>query len=297
MKKITLKISVFLLLTMCVLQVQAQALWTENGTYKISTSGPTALPNPELYMTINGATGDLEWAEELPGDDETQLWTVTGHRYAAAEHDSGNGASYMEVTATITGVGTFTMATNSVATDGNNITIIARPGEPMDNTADLSDLSGLDQFQRRKTKVDANGNYSSTGSTPSGGNNALFLKTPWSNGARFGVVPAAAGDPVQFNGSAPQPLQFHFVSALSAEKFDTSSIFVSNPVNEQLSIKGLPSNINKVSLYSLLGSEVITKKLDAQSSLAIDVSALTSGMYIVKMISDNGSFSKKIIKQ
>ncbi|WP_282135219.1 T9SS type A sorting domain-containing protein [Seonamhaeicola maritimus] len=292
MKKITLKISAFLLLVMFGLQVDAQPiLWTEDGTYKIGARGTN------FFMTINGTTGALEWNTELPGDDPTQVWAIVGHRFAASEHDGGNGAGYMEITATIPGVGNFTMATDAVSTDGNNITIIARPGDPIDKTADLTDLSGLDQFQRRKAKVDANGDPDSGGTNPADGNNALFLKTPWSNGARYGVTPTAAGDPVEFNGGGIDVIDYHLVQSLSTKAFNASSIFIANPVKNELSVKGLTSNISQVAIYSLLGQEVLSRKLNGESSLNLDISALTSGMYIVDFKGENGSLTKKIVKQ
>jgi hypothetical protein len=85
--------------------------------------------------------------------------------------------------------------------------------------------------------------------------------------------------------------------SLSADKFDTSSIFISNPVNNVLSIKGLSPNVKQVSVYSLLGKEVLTRNVETQSAINVDMSALSSGMYLVKMQGDNGSFSKKIVKQ
>jgi hypothetical protein len=84
---------------------------------------------------------------------------------------------------------------------------------------------------------------------------------------------------------------------LSNDKFDTSSIFISNPVNNEISIKGLTSNVKEVSVYSLLGQKMITEEVNAESSLTMDASSLSSGMYLVEMKGDNGSFTKKIVKQ
>ncbi|WP_396600656.1 T9SS type A sorting domain-containing protein [Algibacter sp. R77976] len=293
MKKITLKISAFLLLTMFALQVQGQALYTVEGTYKISTSGLS----PNLYVTVNTSTGAVEWAEELPGDDELQLWTIQNHRTPAS-------AGLMEITGNITGLGTITLCTGDDSAHPAQ-TLIARPGDPVsvayDGTSDpisySGDYSGLDQFQRRKAKVNAEGLADATGSNPSDGNNALFLRNTLGTNSRYGVIPAAAGDPVQFDGGGIDVLQFHLVTPLSIVDFDTSSIFISNPVNEVLSIKGLTDNVKQVSVYSLLGSEVLTKKLSSKSDINLDVSGLSAGMYIVKLQGDNGSFSKKIIKQ
>ena len=86
-------------------------------------------------------------------------------------------------------------------------------------------------------------------------------------------------------------------TVLSTNDFDASSVFVSNPVNKALTIKGLTNNIEQVSIYSLLGNRVLESKVDGKSSLELDVNSLSSGMYIVRMTGDNVSFSKKIVKQ
>ncbi|APY11861.1 hypothetical protein BWZ22_11725 [Seonamhaeicola sp. S2-3] len=89
---------------------------------------------------------------------------------------------------------------------------------------------------------------------------------------------------------------FEAATVLSTNDFDVSSIFVSNPVNNQMSIKGLDSNVEQVSVFSLIGQEILTRKVNGQSSLSIDVSSLTSGMYLVEMKGGNKVFVKKIIK-
>ena len=275
MKKITLKISTFFLLTLFALQVYSQAacpeVWTVNGTYKISTCGLT----PELYMTINGATGLLEWATELPGADPTQVWTITDHRTPA-------NTGLMEITANIPGVGNFTMAVDDISAHPA-YTLIARVGDPVSVSA--GDWSGKDQFQRRRT--------SGFGGP---GNDALFLQTTAGTNSRYGVIPSAAGDPVQFDGGGIDSLRFVLVAALSNNNFDASSISITNPVKNQLNIKGLTDNVNKVSIFSLLGQEVLSRKVDAKSSLSINVSTLSKGMYIVELSGNSGKFTKKIIK-
>ncbi|WP_298551419.1 T9SS type A sorting domain-containing protein [uncultured Algibacter sp.] len=294
MKKITLKISAFLLFTMFAFQVQAQANFTGDGIYKISTSGLT----PNLYMTVDLSTGAIVWQPEITPDDETQLWTIQGHRTPAS-------AGLMEITGNITGLGPVTMATADDSAHPSQ-TLIARPGNPVsvayDDTTDpitySGDRSGLDQFQRRKAKVNAEGLADPAGANPPGNpnNNALFLQNTLGTNSRYGVIPAAAGDVVTFDGGGIDVIQFHLISLLSTPDFDASSIFVSNPVNDELTIKGLPSNIKQISVYSLLGQEVLSRTVNSES-IKVDVNTLTSGMYLVKISSDSGSFTKKIVKQ
>ncbi|WP_299012494.1 T9SS type A sorting domain-containing protein [uncultured Polaribacter sp.] len=104
------------------------------------------------------------------------------------------------------------------------------------------------------------------------------------------------------DGARPRIEQFVFETetgeqVLSNEQFDVSSIFIANPVKNTLSVKGITDNVKQVTVYSVLGQQVLSRKVTAQSTLDVDVSGLTSGMYLVKLTGDNGSFTKKVIKE
>jgi len=288
MKKITLKISAFLLFAMTALQVNAQncpELYLDPGVYKLATCG---LAGSELYMTINGSTGQLEWAAEIttaPAD-ATQLWTVQDHRMPAS-------AGYVEITADLSalGAGPWTMIVDQASYDGPGdtdgvVTVTARPGDPISDTGDPN--YEYDQFQRRKA----------TGWTGAG-NNALFAKPPGQGNFRYSVPPTAAGDPVVFNdGGTINDIRFILVQALSTEEFDEKSVFISNPVKDELTIESVEQNIKKVSVYSLLGQRVISSNVEDSSFIKLDVSSLSRGVYIVKMEGENNaSLTKKIIKE
>jgi hypothetical protein len=58
----------------------------------------------------------------------------------------------------------------------------------------------------------------------------------------------------------------------------------------------MTNDVVEVSIYSLLGTQILTKKVGSQTSLKFDIAALTSGMYIVEMKGETGNFIKKIIK-
>lgn len=276
MNNFTLKIVASFVLMMFSLSVQGQA-WTENGTYRISTSGLT----PELFMTVDPSNGSLTWAAELTGNDPTQVWTIVDHRTPVS-------AGYMEIYATIPNVGDFTMTVDQSTFTGagdKNITLTVRSGLPI---ADENDSNyGYDQFQRRKTA-----------DPPLEGNDALFVKPPGEGGSRYGVVPTAAGDLVEFDGGGIDQLKFYFIaSALSIDKLTESSVIMSNPVKDNVSITGLTAEIDQVNVYSLLGAKVLSKEVNNASSMQLNVGALSKGMYIVDFVGQNGNFTKKLIKQ
>lgn len=301
MKKQLLKLS---LLTFVMLfgtsAIQAQALWTTNGTYKISTSGVT----PELYLTINGSSGALEWAEELADNDPTQVWNVIDHRTPAS-------SGYMEIWATIPGAGDFTMAVDKTTIDvdettglfdanDKNFKIIVRPGQPIGDAADEN--YGFDQFQRRKAKVDENGLADPNGANPADGNNALFVKPSGaSGGSRYGVIPTAAGEEVLFDGGGIDVLQYHLIeeAVASVNTFDVDAFVITNPISDQLTIKGATSEVSQVVVYSVLGNKVLSEAINGvNGDININVSALVTGLYIVEVNGEKGQrLTKKIIKQ
>lgn len=298
MKKITLKIAVFLFIAMSAFQSNAQE-WTKEGWYTIGAQ------DTDLLMTIDGATLTLIWAAPKTGADANlQEFRIVNHRAPASD-------GLMEITADVTpGPGILTMTTNTEdptianpeATTGEKraLSLAIKLGGPKEVEELTGDYSGLDQFQRRKTPVDENGNalpVSDGGANPAG-NNSLFLRTPWDTGSRFGVTPVE-GAQVQFDNGALDVVRFNFVRdvVLSTKNFDASSLSITNPVNDNLVIKGINSDITSVSVYNLLGSKVLTQNITGNSSLNVNVSNLVSGMYIVKLEGANGAFSKKIIKQ
>ncbi|WP_435414374.1 T9SS type A sorting domain-containing protein [Polaribacter aestuariivivens] len=293
MKKQLLKFSLLALVVLfgaSAAYAQADLLYTKPGWYKLGARGTN------LFMTINGATGNLEWAEEITsGDTSTQEWRIQDHRTQA-------GAGFVEITSKAGGLD-WTMTTSGVEADGKNLTITVEMRTPKEVEVLGGDLSGLDQFQRRKAKVDANGDPDSGGANPAAGNNALFIKTPWDGGSRYGIIPSAAGDPVQFDGSGIDVLDYHFVrdieNTASVNTFGIDAFSISNPLNNQLVIKGATADVNKVTLYSVLGNKVLSKSISNQNGdISLDVSSLSTGLYIVEMNGVNGErFTKKVVKQ
>ena len=273
MKSILQKSLILVTLALFAFQAQAQT-WTKAGWYKIG------VPGQDLFMTIDTSSGNLVWAAALSGDAETQVWKM-------ADHPAVDPNGFIQVMATITGVGNFTMCTVPENISGKNITITIRLGDPSTDTSAAE--YGYDQFQRRKTSSSVDGN------------DALFIKIfGGEQGSRYGVTPTAAGDPVQFDGGGIDQLEFTFVrdiATASISDFDTSSVVITNPVKNELNIQGLTADVQQVSVYSLLGKQILSSDVNTQSTLSLDVSDLATGMYLVKFQGDRSFFTKKFIKQ
>mgnify|MGYP000318409859 CR=1 FL=1 len=84
---------------------------------------------------------------------------------------------------------------------------------------------------------------------------------------------------------------------LSTSDFEASSVFISNPVNNQMTIKGLDGKVNKIEVFNMVGKSVLVKDVKGVSSTQIKANTLNSGIYLVKFYANNSTFSKKILKK
>lgn len=85
-------------------------------------------------------------------------------------------------------------------------------------------------------------------------------------------------------------------ASLSTTSFDNASFKVyPNPVKNMLNLS-YTENMSDVAVFNLLGQQVFSKKINATES-QIDMSALTSGTYLVKVHVDNQVKTLKVVKQ
>ncbi|WP_296385797.1 endonuclease [Winogradskyella sp.] len=91
-------------------------------------------------------------------------------------------------------------------------------------------------------------------------------------------------------------LSYTCYSALSAEEFDIANVkLYPNPVKNNLTID-LKSDLDtNIEIYDILGKKVFQSTLNKTST--INLQALKTGIYIVKITQDNATISKKLIKQ
>ncbi|MCZ8198003.1 MAG: choice-of-anchor L domain-containing protein [Flavobacterium sp.] len=86
------------------------------------------------------------------------------------------------------------------------------------------------------------------------------------------------------------------ISSLKSTAFEMSNVSVSpNPIIDFMTVSA-KENINSIAIFNTLGQLVFEKKVNT-SEEKIDLTALTSGNYIVKITSETSSKVLKIIKQ
>lgn len=85
---------------------------------------------------------------------------------------------------------------------------------------------------------------------------------------------------------------FSVEETLSSSEFNQENlVLIPNPAKEYITIKGLHS-IGKMSIYNLTGQKVLESEVINSRPLPIN---LFSGLYIVKITSDQKSITKKLI--
>ncbi|WP_456437560.1 T9SS type A sorting domain-containing protein [Psychroserpens sp.] len=269
MKKITLALA---LLTF---GVQAQTFPlpyctvdpTDTTTEEITSVdfGGTTITNTDLSSISIDNTGTVVTINQ----EGTYTLVVTGNTVGAFDNDivafiDWNQNDVLDDAGEIYSIGTIT---NSTGSDGVFVS--------MDITVPAGAVLGTTRIRITKTYQDPD---SLAAIDPCG---ILFFP--------FGFGPF---------GGYGQALDFtlEIEAPLSVDSFDLNNLSVYPiPTKDALNVT-YNSVINAVTIYDFLGKEVYSKNT-ASANLQLDLSSLTIGIYIVKLISEEGQHSFKIIKQ
>ena len=96
--------------------------------------------------------------------------------------------------------------------------------------------------------------------------------------------------------SLTQPVTINSACNLSKENFNNDKVaFYPNPTSSIVNIKN-KSNIKSVVLYDTLGRILLNKEIN-QSNFVLDISNQNKGVYLLKVVTENGSSIEKIIKE
>ncbi|WP_178991030.1 T9SS type A sorting domain-containing protein [Winogradskyella schleiferi] len=115
----------------------------------------------------------------------------------------------------------------------------------------------------------------------------------WDAGSFVNVSP-----PFEYNGDGTQNGAAFWVT-LGVDDFETISQIelFPNPTSTTLNIIINRSAINgTIGIYDILGKEVISQSINSSDALQLDVSNLISGMYLIKIATENSVETKRFIK-
>lgn len=127
------------------------------------------------------------------------------------------------------------------------------------------------------------------GDTPDPASNIVFRAIRFSTGyAAFTGRDLTPGDPIELN------FDIDFCSILSVDDYDLSNKIqlYPNPTNNIITVNS-DFEIDNLEVYDLFGKIIIS----IENSKTINIKDLTSGMYFIKIYSDDKFGTKKILKQ
>ena len=115
------------------------------------------------------------------------------------------------------------------------------------------------------------------------------------NDTSFAQYPTA--DALAIYGKKPVMKLTEAIIDDAVEELTTSFNIYPNPVNDRLFIE-TEANVKEVAIYTLTGVMVGQKTTDnGQQTLSIDVTNYNSGIYFVKVVTDNGEVVKRFVKK
>lgn len=305
MKKMTFQNLLALLL--CAIVYQNYAQIQSNTPYLLRTAIPaqesynnndTPFPDQFLYPTAKSGSDALGLNPKNTSND-SQLFEFKEITGVTFEYPAESGTFYQVYNVvsvgTLDGNGTGVLERNNLTSDGHrmrlkgasfpqngelyNFIVVSNPVKDdnfdVPNAFSIISTSSQPNPDNPLRRFVATTNYDFLNF---GGNTPAESSRPWLDSW---VIEATDGTEITLN----------------SKDFNSNSIFIANPVDDRLSIKGISDTVNEISIFSLLGQKVLTRVVKSQSTLSIDVSNLKSGVYLVKLKGDNGAFTKKIIKE
>jgi hypothetical protein len=83
---------------------------------------------------------------------------------------------------------------------------------------------------------------------------------------------------------------------LNNTRFESSQFTIyPNPVHAQLNIESESFDIQNLEIFNLTGKQLLQKKYNPNETL--DVSSLVNGLYVLKINTEDGTFTKKLVKK
>ena len=157
-------------------------------------------------------------------------------------------------------------------------------------------FNSIDGFNKGRAYIYENqgGTWTQVNNPISGANNSdlsAFALAISQDGSRV-IIGATGNDDA---GSNAGHVRIFENTSLSTTDFETNTIsFFPNPAKDNVNFVSV-NTIERISIYNLLGQEVISKKVNS-NEFNLDISNLSNSTYVVKLINNNKSQSVKLIK-
>lgn len=124
----------------------------------------------------------------------------------------------------------------------------------------------------------------------------IYTGNKWSAATKVGNI-AITND--NYESSAFFDEVTYFDPALSVQTFNENVVSVyPNPAKDVVNIKNtIDTQLNSVEITDINGRVVKNVNLNSVTEAQVNISDLSTGVYMMKIVSDNGSVTKKIVKE
>ncbi len=279
-----------------------------NGYFVAAQTGNFYTINPNATVALDLFSGDVESQSHTIMLIETSTPPETGDDIDSDEDGMPNGTIWegwtvldsvallkdnSQSTTLAVAYSTVVFLENNESTTPTVIapvgaTIVSTPGTQFDYAGRIGDSTG-DALTNDETTSDWVGADLPSSSTPAMAGD-FWVMSSSSSGLR--------AYPESFEGSelnhigGPNPDEN---TTLSVGQFDLTNIRVTpNPAYDFIMLELKGKHLNEVIVYDMLGKNVLAKK--ELTSNEINVSNLKKGMYCIKLFTENGTMTKKFIK-
>ena len=243
----------------------AGATFTNSGTFITKNS----VDNIGIFTNNNLHTGNANF--------NSSIFVNNTNGIIAPSTDSGSGIGTLGFLSGLTNNGNINIEIGG-ATAGNTYDVVNVTG-----TATLGDVLNVTLFN----------NYQ----PPIGTQTYTILNATTRTGTFATVnLPTLSGTTWAITYNPTNVVITSTTTALATNNFQFAGFEAyPNPTNDILNLKN-SQNIDNITVFDLLGKEVLTQKINATES-QIDISTLSSGMYLIKVKAGENSKTIKIIKQ
>jgi subtilisin family serine protease len=297
------------------------------GNYTINIDGFSIPQGPQEYFVVYQVVVDEvvvtfpNGGEGFPPGLQTIRWDSNDDLITSSfllEYTTNNGASWNQIVNNAPGVlryynwnmpntvsgevkirvtqGAFSDESDAVFSfigTPTNLNVVWACPDSLNLTWDaVSGATGYEVYLLGAKYMDSQGTTSNTNFTVTVPSN----QTSWLSVRALGPTNAKGERPLAIEKA---PGTFSCINSIESINDNSVIQLYPNPADHQLTIEGLASN-EKVSIivYNTIGDKVLEYvNIATQSQMQININDLNEGMYLLKIVSDNNSITKRFVKE
>jgi hypothetical protein len=274
MKKITL--AVFLFFTLITLQIQSQA-FAGAGMYRIKVIGEDlCFTLPDTNPIASGQSQELTY-KPVNNNNNAQIFQILQRSFT----DNDVEVVFWEIRSVLTGKGAVVILNNQ-----SDASPIGCKNTEFNENGNTGRLDFWNPTRDAGTSIFSENNDTSAS---------------WNGKAKRRIQTAIIDGVVKLGGGTS--VKFDFIPAtpstasVDSFKLTSNDFVISNISKKEVKISSTTTKINKIEIYNILGKNVLAKKYDDSTIISLNTSSISTGLYILKIDTDKGVYSTKIISE